>query len=221
LLTLLAQEDIPAWRATYLSLLAPYADDTDAVWLAAEKSLAATDPLERAAGVRLLAGHEPSRTQLRPLLRDPVRLVRLDAAWALSPELAPDSRERKEFDDYLALSLDQPAGRLRLGQDLANRGRLPEAEKEIKRAAEWDKFSPGIQEAQGYVLNALGRTAEAAAAFYRAAGLQPNDAQSAYHSALAYAEAGRWPEAETAFRLAVARDPKFDRAWYNTIYGKE
>ena len=215
LLTLLTQEDIPVWRATYLSLLAPYADATDAVWLAAEKSLGATDPVERAAAVRLLAGHEASLAQLRPLLRDPVRLVRLDAAWALSPELDSDSPARKELDDYLALSLDQPAGRLRLGQVLANRGRLPEAEKEIKRAAEWDPFSPGIQEALGYVLNALGRTAEAGAAFYRAAGLQPNDAWAAYRSALAYAEAGRLSEAETAFRLAMARNPKFDRAWYN------
>lgn len=215
LLKLLAREDIPAWRATYLSLLTPYADGTDAVRLAARQSLAASDPLERSAAVRLLSGHEPSRAQLRPLLRDPVRLVRLDAEWALSSELVPDSPARKEFDDYLALSLDQPAGRLRLGQDIANRGRFPEAEQEIKRAAGWDPFSPGIQEALGYVLNDLGRTSEAAAAFHRAAGLQPNDPGAAFRSALAYAGDGRWPEAESAFRLAVALDPKFARAWYN------
>ncbi|HRE06124.1 MAG TPA: tetratricopeptide repeat protein, partial [Opitutaceae bacterium] len=75
--------------------------------------------------------------------------------------------------------------------------------------------SPGIQDTHGLILNALGRNLEAAAKFYRAAQLQPGDAQAAMRAALAYAEAGHLPESETSFRLAVERDPTFDRAWYN------
>lgn len=216
-LDLLASEDIPAWRGTYLQLLVPYVGGelTPQIIAAGEAALTAADPLERSSAARLLASHDPSRTKLRPLLKDPVRLVRLDAAWALSTELVAGSPERREFDEYLAVSLDQPAGRLRVGQDLANRGRLAEAEPEMRRASQWDPYSPGIHEAHGYVLNALGRNLEAAAKFYRAAQLQPGDAQAAMRSALAYAEAGRYAESETAFRLAVERDPRFDRAWYN------
>lgn len=214
LLSLLEQEDIPAWRATFLNLLGGYADDSR-VLVSARKSLNATDPLERAAAARLFAGSRNAPEVLTPLLKDPVRLVRLDAAWALSPEFPPDSPARKELDAYLALSLDQPSGRIRLGQDLANRGRLVEAGQEMARAAEWDPFSPGIQEAHGYVLNALGRSGAAAARFQRAADLQPHDAQPALRAALTFAEAGQLPEAENAFRLAVTRDPRFDRAWYN------
>jgi len=217
LLALLPAEDIPAWRATYLQLLAPSIEGArgPAIVAAAAAALGAKDPLERSAAVRLLAAHDPSRPLLRPLLKDPVRLVRLDASWALSTELAPGSPERVEFDAYLSLSLDQPAGRARLGQDLANRGRLLEAEAELRRASGWDANSPGIQDTHGLILNALGRNLEAAAKFYRAAQLQPGDAQAAMRAALAYAEAGHLPESETSFRLAVERDPTFDRAWYN------
>ena len=217
LLTLLTAEDIPAWRATYLQLLAPSIEGArgPAIVAVAATSLGAKDPLERSAAVRVLAAHDPSRPLLRPLLKDPVRLVRLDASWALSTELAPGSPERAEFDAYLSLSLDQPAGRARLGQDLANRGRMLEAEAELRRASGWDANSPGIHDTHGLILNALGRNLEAAAKFYRAAQLQPGDAQAAMRAALAYAEAGHLPESETSFRLAVERDPTFDRAWYN------
>ncbi len=167
-LEVFAKEDIPAWRATLLDLLAPF-DRTPAVIAVAQNSLTARDPLERAAAVRLLGSHEPSRESVRNTLKDPVRLVRLDAAWALSPELPDDSAARRELDAYLALSLDQPSGLMRIGQELANRGHFAEAEKKMRLAAQWDPNSPGIYEALGFVLNAQGSTQLAAAAFFRAA----------------------------------------------------
>ena len=213
-LEVFAKEDIPAWRATLLDLLAPF-DRTPAIFAVAQTSLTARDPLERAAAVRLLGSHEPSRESVRALLQDPARLVRLDAAWALSPELPEDSTARRELDAYLPLSLDQPSGQVRRGQDLANRGRYADAEKSIRLAAQWDPNSPGIYEALGFVLNARGSTQPAADAFFRAAQLSPRDATAAYHAALAFAEARQPADAEKAFRLALERDPKFDRAWYN------
>ncbi|HRE82692.1 MAG TPA: tetratricopeptide repeat protein [Opitutaceae bacterium] len=215
LLTLLANEDIPAWRATYLQLLSPYQTVDSRIITEARARLASVDPLERSSAVRLLSAHGPSFPLLRPLLKDPVRLVRLDAAWALSRELAAGSPERVELDRYLALSLDQPAGRLRLGQDLANRGLLPQAETEIRLASGWDPHSPGILDAHGLVLSALGRGAEAGAQFYRSALLQPSESEPALRAALAYAEAGKFAEAETSLRMAVERNPSHDRAWYN------
>lgn len=214
LLAELAREDVPAWRATLLELLASF-DRTAPVIAAAQTSLTAPDPMERAAAVRLLAAHAPSQDRLRAMLRDPVRLVRLDAAWALSPELPPDSAARRELDAYLALSFDQPGGRLRLGQDLANRNQFPAAEAAIKTAARWDPNSPGIHEALGFVHSAQGAAQPAAAAFFRSAQLQPDDAPAAYRAGLAFAEAGQLPDAEMALRLAIRRDPRFDRAWYN------
>jgi tetratricopeptide (TPR) repeat protein len=215
LLALLEGEDIPAWRATYLSLLPGLADFAKgrAASLAA---LNAANPLERAAGVRFFTGTPEASATLTPLLKDPVRLVRLDAAWALSPELPVDSAARRELDDYLKLTLDQPGGRLRLGQDLANRGNLAAALPEMTQAAKWDPFSPGILDAQGVVLAGLGRSAEAGNAFYRAAQLAgAPGAPLAMRAGLAFAEAGRLVEAENSFRLAIQLDANFHRARYN------
>ncbi len=214
LLALLEKEDIPAWRATYLGFLATRADDPR-VRQVAQQSLGAADPLERAAAVRVFSGSHDASARLTRALTDAVRLVRLDAAWELSPTLPADSPSRRELDAYLAISLDQPAGRLRLGQDLANRGQLAAAEVEVARAAAWDPHSPGILEVQGMVLASLGRPAEAAAKLYRAAGLLPQGAPTALRAGLAYAEAGMPVEAENAFRYAVQLDRRLDRAWYN------
>lgn len=215
LLALLRVEDIPAWRATYLSLLA----QTSGAVLGQEvarASLSAAYPLERAAAVRCLAEAPDAAELLTPLLQDPVRLVRLDAAWALSSRLPPDSPARRELDAYLALGLDQPAGRLRVGQDLANRGDFAGAEREMALAVQWDPLSPAIREAHGMVLAALGRNAEAGAELYHAAELAGGrGGASAFRAGLAFAEANRTTEAENAFHLAVRCDPQLDRAWYN------
>lgn len=215
LAALLEREDVPAWRATYLALLAQTAGAEIARPIAV-KALRAADPLERSAAVRFLASAPDATSLLQPLLQDPVRLVRLDAAWALSPTLAADSPARAELDRYLALTLDQPAGRLRRGQDLANRGELVAGEKEIAAAAAWDPRSAGILDAHGMVLAALGRSAEAGTRLYRAAELAgERGGSSAFRAGLAFAEAGRTVEAENSFRLAVRSDPRLDRAWYN------
>jgi predicted CXXCH cytochrome family protein len=215
LIALLQREDVPAWRATYLALLAQTADAEKGRPMAIQ-SLRAADPLERSAAVRFLATAPDAAQLLTPLLRDPVRLVRLDAAWALSPTLAADDPVRQELDRYLALTLDQPAGRLRVGQDKANRGDLVAAEKEMAVAVSWDPRSAGILDAYGMVLAALGRSAEAGARLYRAAELAGDrGGLSAFRAGLAFAEAGRLVEAENSFRLAVRCDPRLARAWYN------
>jgi len=178
-------------------------------------SLTARDPLERAAAAHLLGQNSDTAGLLRPLLRDPKRLVRLEAEWALSPTLADGSPERAELDAYLSLSLDQPAGRMRLGEDLANRGKLADAEREMQLAAKWDPHSAAIFDSLAYVLDARDQPREAAAQFLHAAQLNPNDAQPAFRAALDFARAERLGDAEAALRLAIQRDPNLARAWYN------
>lgn len=215
LLALYRSEDIPAWKATLLHLLGSAAPADEDVAAAARAALADPDPLVRDSAVQVLTAMESERARLEPLLNDPVRLVRLDAAWALSDRLASDSPVRQEYEAYLSLQSDQPAGRLRLGQDLANRGKLAEAEKEMRTAASWDRNSAGIHEALAGVLSAEGKASEAAASYYRAGELAPSDAGAMYSAGLAYAEAGMMSEAETSLREAARRRPDFDRAWYN------
>ncbi len=215
LLALLANEDVPAWRATLLLLARPYAANHPSVVAAARAATTDADPLVRSAAAQVLGAAPDGAAALRPLLHDPTRLVRLDAAWALSSELPPDSPARRELDAYLAVSADQPSGRVRIGQDLFNRGRAAEAEAHLRKAATWDPNSPGIHETLGLVLNETGKPAEAAAALWRAAQLAPADASFSFNAALAFAAARKLPDAELALRETIRRAPNHDRAWYN------
>ena len=214
-LEFIATEEVPAWRATLLLLLRPFAASNPKVIEAARAATRDPEPMVRSAAAQVLAAAPHEAASLRPLLNDPSRLVRLDAAWPLSTELPADSALRKELDDYLAVSADQPTGRLRIGQDLFNRGRAAEAEVPLRKATEWDSNSPGLHDSLGIVLNELGRPAEAAASLWRAAQLAPTDAGYAFNAALAFAGAGKLADAELALRETVRRNPRQDRAWYN------
>ncbi len=86
LLTLSRDEDIPAWQATLAGLLTPWAREPSVTARLGEL-LDAAHPLVRAAAVRALAEHPDRLRLLRRRLNDPVRLVRLDAAFALRDEL--------------------------------------------------------------------------------------------------------------------------------------
>jgi predicted CXXCH cytochrome family protein len=215
LLSLLRTEDIPAWRATLLLLARPFAGTTPEVVTAARGALGDADPMVRSAAVQILGGLTDQRGLVEPQLKDPSRLVRLDAAWALSDRLPAGSMERLELDRYLATMADQPAGQLRLAQDHFNRGQLVESEAALRKAAEWDPNSGAIFATLGTVLNAAGRDREAAAAFWRAAQKDPTDANAAFSAALAFAAAGQLPDTELALREATRRDPQHERAWYN------
>ncbi|HWA87900.1 MAG TPA: tetratricopeptide repeat protein [Opitutus sp.] len=215
LLAALHDETVPAWRATLIDLAGSYQPLRPDVENAARASLKAADPLERAAAVRVLGGAKEAEQLLEPMLRDPRRAVRIEAEWALSPTLAAGSPPRTELDAYLALTLDQPVGRVRLGQDFANRGRLADAEREMRQATQWDPHSAAIFDSLGYVLDARDQPLEAAAQFFHAAQLEPHDAQAAFRAALDFAAGNRLGDAESALRLALQRDPQFARAWYN------
>ena len=215
LLALIATEDVPAWRATLLLLTRNYATANSRVLETARTSTRDADPLVRSAAAQVLSSVTTESAHLRPLLNDPTRLVRLDAAWPLSTDLPADSAARKELDAYLAVSADQPAGRMRIGQDLFNRGRTAEAEAALRKAVEWDPNSPGILDTLGVVLNEVGKPEEAAATLWRAAQLNPTDANSAFNAALAFAGARKLSDAEFALRETVRRNPRHDRAWYN------
>lgn len=214
LLALIATEDVPAWKATMTLLTRNYASDPRVVD-AARAATRDADPLVRSAGVQVLSSLPREVPALRPLLHDSSRLVRLDAAWPLSSEIPDASPNRKELDTYLAVSADQPTGRMRIGQDLFNRGRAAEAEVQLRKATEWDPNSAGLHDALGLILNELNRPEEAAASLWRAARLDTANPQAAFNAALAFAGANKLADAEFALREAIRRDARFDRAHYN------
>ncbi|MBE2212441.1 MAG: tetratricopeptide repeat protein, partial [Opitutaceae bacterium] len=218
LLRLIDEERVPAWRASLLELARGLDPDGAAVAPMAMRLRSDPDNLIRAAAVRALGQTGAGarfRPQLQAALKDPSRLVRLDAAWPLSPELAAGSPERRELDAYLDVFIDSPVSLMRRGQDRFRRGRAAEAIADLQRAIRLDPLSAPLPETLGFILDDSDRPAEAAAQFERAAELAPASAGPPYFAALAWAAAGDLAKAEKHLRSAVGRDPSHGRAWYN------
>jgi tetratricopeptide (TPR) repeat protein len=150
---LVTHRDQPAIaRATALSMLAIY--DPPSTDSAIRAGVADDSVLVRRAAVRAFSNSDPrtSVITLAPLLHDPVRAVRLEAAEVLAgtPTDAVPSGVGLElnnsFDEYIAsqeLNADRPEAHLNLGLLYAKEHDLAEAEAELKIALSLDPgFAP-------------------------------------------------------------------------------
>lgn len=72
---------------------------------------------------------------------------------------------------------------------------------------------PGWQQALARAQRGAGQSAEAAASFRKAAGLQPGDAWVRYELANTLSASGKYAAAVAAYSEALARDPKLTDAW--------
>lgn len=219
LLELLKSEPIAAWKATFCHLLERWSMDpeTTKALLGQTKD---PSPLIREAAVRSLIhpvrnNDESVRSALRPLLDDPVRSVRVAAAWALVDTLDLSSKAGRELVHMLDLNADQPTGRMQLSQFAHLRGDTPTAIKQIRKAIEWDPNSPPFHHDLAILLSTTGDVQGAITALEEAIRLDPNEAEYHYKLALALNEAGNTAKSTAALRKTVELAPSHARAWYN------
>jgi tetratricopeptide (TPR) repeat protein len=213
LLDLLAAEEIPAWRATLVALLTPWAERPEAS-RAVREALDDPDPLVRAAAARVLGTAPADPAILARLQRDSVRVVRIEAGWTALRQELPVA-EREEVLSYLHLGADQPAGALRMAQLALAEHRSADAESWGRKATAWDPSSSETRAMLGSVLHALGKTEAAAQALEESIEIDPDRAESRFTLALLYGEIGREAEMIPQLERAVALSPGFARAWYN------
>ena len=214
LAALAADPDHPAIvRATALELLRPLGQTGIA---AARTALNDPDPLVRATAV---GGLEPlplaaRRSILEPLLADPVRAVRLEAARVLAEAWSGDgaaagARGAAEAEYRAALALDPrfTPVRFNLANLLNEEGRNPEAEKVLRRGLEYAPGEPELHYSLGLLLAEEGRLDEAVESLTEAA-VPSARARVHYNYGLALQLAGRLDEAEAALRDARRRDDR-------------
>ena len=219
LLRLLTDEKVPLWRAAAANLLRNWSHEPHVA--SALLHLAKdTNAIVRAAAARALetpaqTGNSAAAGLLQLLLADPVRNVRVEAAWSLRARVAAQSLAGRELRHMLEHNRDQPTGLLQLGQWFADRGDPAESLACLRRAVEWDAGSPPLQAALALALNAQGQTAEAVRHLETACRLAPRQAEYRFNLALGLNELGRLPEALAALEETVKLDPQFSRAWYN------
>ena len=184
LLELAASPTAPAIvRATAATLAQPYANP--GTLPAARALLQDADPSLRIAALGLLAAAEiPERVaSAAPLLGDPVRGVRIEAASVLA-DVSDDN--------------------LPPGSRLARQNALQEYEAMLVRESDW----PATNVDLGNLRLRQGRAAEAVAAYERAIRLDPRFAAGYINLADAWRQQGREAEAESVLRQGLAAMPR-------------
>ena len=207
------------WRAVAANLLQRWAAEPN-VTAALLRCAGDTNELVRTAAVRGLeplaqSGFNPVTKVLNARLTDPVRAVRVAAAWALHHTLDMNSAAGADLLAYLRHNADQPSSGMQAGVFQLDRGNAAGAKELLRRAVSWDPNSAPLYQALAVAASVQGQSAEAVTALQAACRLAPRDAEYRYQLGLALNEVGRLDEAQTALAETVKLDPQFARAWYN------
>ena len=208
------REEIGAWKATLLRLLAPWAGDPE-VNERALASLKDPDPLVRAAAVHVLGPQPAQAAAVAPALNDPVRAVRFEAVWAMLDHLEGQPPALAEAEAIARHQSDQPGGASRMARFAVRRGDAAGAEEWFRRMLAWDQTAAAPKRDFAVFLAGQGRIAESRAFLLEADKLEPANPEYPYLLALAAAEEGQAAEAEKYLAEAIRRDARFARAHYN------
>ncbi|MCM8626231.1 tetratricopeptide repeat protein [Accumulibacter sp.] len=182
------------------------------------RALADADPLVRAAAAEALgAGDEETRLRwLPPLLGDPVREVRMNAARALAgpAESRLAAGDRAKFGQALAeyveaekFNADRPEGRTNLGNLHAARGQYDEAIAAYGSALELDPAFVIAAVNLADVYGTLGQEQRAEATLRAAIARDPQSAEVRFALGLSLVRQKRSREALEAFAEAVRLAP--------------
>ena len=210
-------------RATALSLLTEYL--TPASIPALEAGLKDPDPLVRSGALAALDALTLERrvSLAAPLLRDPLRAVRLGAARALAgaPSHALGEGQRSDFERALSelvqsemVNADRPEAHLNLANLYARLGRPAEAESELRTALWLDsRFVPALVNLAD-LFRAQGRDGDGERFLEGALEVAPNSADALHALGLLRARQGRRAEAVRLLRLAAVARPESVRFSY-------
>jgi tetratricopeptide (TPR) repeat protein len=212
-------------RATAATLAQPYVNSGNLPAL--RNLLAHTDPTLRIAVLGLLEPFEPAvRAQAAaPLLADPVRGVRIEAARILADvpddRLSPDQRSRRdkamnEYVESLRQDFDWPAANVSFGNLRMRQGRSEEAIAAYERALSLDARFAGAYVNLADAYRGLGREAEAEKALRNGLVLLPRAAD--LHHALGLLLVRKGDKAAALKELAAAAKLAPDRARYSYVY---
>jgi len=198
-------------RASALPLLAPYASPASEP--AIKAAIRDPDPLVRVAAPRAVPGTPPPRLvdAAAPLLSDPVRAARIEAARALAGTdllaLTPEQQTAfvKATAELVAAEMvdaDRPEAHLNLGLLDLRRRQLTEAEAEYRTALRLDpNFVPALVNLAD-LYRARGMDDEGSELLRRAMAIEPDNADVRYALGLYLVRKHDYPEALDLLRRA-------------------
>ena len=214
----------PMVRATALSLLRNYPGSESTA--AFNRALADEEAPLRLTAAEHVETADPEQLVelLTPLLFDPLRLVRGEAASRLagtpSELLKPYQQEAlaqglEEFKADMEYSLDMPHAGHNLGNLYLRLGQQEQAEQYYRTAVEIDDLFYMAKSNLARILNSQGENEEAERLFREILDAYPDFHDVAYSLGLLMAEMGRYPEAVTYLARAAAGMPEQSRIHYN------
>ena len=213
-------------RATAATMLTGYAGpDADR---ALAEALKDPDPLVRMGAVAGIRGSDPQLLLVRlfPLLRDPIRTVRIDAARALAavPETALSPEQKTaiasglaEWRASLLVDEDRPEAHLSLGALDAETGNAAGAEAAYKRALAIAPGFPPTYVNLADLYRQTGRDGEALSLLRQGIALTPGNADLHHALGLLHVREKRLPDALAEFAKAAELRPDSPR--YAYVYG--
>ncbi|MDQ8201478.1 multiheme c-type cytochrome [Pelagicoccus sp. SDUM812003] len=205
----------PFWRASWLRMLRPFAQE-QSVRNAAVRSLDAEHPLERDAALFLLGIREDAVGELLDGLEDESRLVRLQAAENLSERgVDLEGSVAAEHMDYLKANADRPSGALRLARVAAREGDADLTRRMVEVAVSFDRRNPALRYDASILLDRAGLPEAAIRHLRVAIGYAPRTALYRFSIGLLEAELGRLEKATQSMEAAVELAPENDRWHYN------
>ena len=203
-------------RATALSLLGRYPGEESTRAFAV--ALADVEPLMRYTAVNSVVASSPEELVelVAPLLFDPMRAVRMQAAVGLAdvPDQLLKSYQREalaealtEYRQAMDHSLDFAFAGHNLGNLAARLGDAQQAEQYYRIAIKIDDLFYPAKANLAVLLNAQGRNEEAEALLRSILDAYPEQHEVAYSLGLLLAEMGRYVEAESYLTRAAAGMP--------------
>lgn len=214
LLTSYGKETNPAWKATLMQIMQAWATDPRVQRIARE-GVHSKDSLLRASSCMVLEFSADNGPWLEPMLNDPVKEVRMAAAWAMRTRLSLRSEVRNELEHSLAFTADQPAGAMRTAQLAMDANQLEKAQRWMQRVISLDETSAAARESYAILLGQMNKPKEALEQLKKADKLAPDTARYSYLMALTYSELGQKDKTEELLRKAIKINPNYDRAYYN------
>jgi tetratricopeptide (TPR) repeat protein len=214
----------PIVRATALELLSSYAGEKSAG--AMRRALADEEALLRQTAARHLAEPDPrERLQLlAPLLYDPVKAVRVQAAQSLT--VVPSDQMPQELEEKFQTTLDEyvramehagdfAASRHNLGNMQTNLGDFDAAVDNYRKAIEIDREFYPAKVNLAMLYNQLNRNEEAERLLREVVADHPDYFEIKYSLALLLAEEKQYLEAEKYMSEAAGGMPDNGRVHYN------
>ena len=220
LLKMLQDGQTPAfWKAVSARLLDSWWFERDVVPAMVQASTS-TNALLRsqvvmALGPAVQAGNADAAQALVDRLEDPVRSVRVNAAWSLRSHVDPASVTGQELQHFLNLHLDQPSGQMQKGAWHLAQQDVTSALKHYRKAVEWDPNSAPLRHELAVVFSMIGDQQSALKEIQEACRLDPTEGEYFYKQGLAWNELGNIQKVMESLKKAVEVDPRHSRAWYN------